>query len=244
MAFKSQSGSDRLQAIMRIALDPAGVLLALAPRRTQTQAARPGPDPEANLGYISRGHDRQMRAQAKADAERMTQPAHPNIQYSPLGNPIREGVRYNERSATNRQANPFFGPAARIDEATHLPRAHWGVDLIADVGSPAYAVNSGVVVRVGKGGGLGDHVVLDFGDGYGAVYAHLSDTAGLKAGDRVQAGQQIGKTGRTDIKNPKTNAHLHFELRRGHGNELLGLARPPGQPTKAIDPMPYLGYRR
>lgn len=245
MTLKPLQNLDRMDPLLRLAfaVNPAAGL-ALAPfrRSPQPPAPRPGPDPEANLGYISRGHDRFAREQAEAEARRKTQPVYPNIRYSPLDGPIEDGVRYNEKTPTNGQPNPYFGPAVRMLKGQ--PRAHWGVDLAAEIGSPAYAVNSGVVVQVANGGGFGQHVVIDFGDGYGALYAHLSDTAGLKVGDRVSAGQKIGKTGRSGIDRAQTNPHLHFELRRGRGSELLGPARPPGGQSKSIDPMPYLGYRR
>ncbi|MGW5069672.1 M23 family metallopeptidase [Streptomyces cyaneofuscatus] len=60
---------------------------------------------------------------------------------------------------------------------------------------------------------LGNHVVLDLGDGTYAVYAHVRrGSLKVAAGDRVRAGQGIGRVGNSGNT---TEPHLHFHLMDG-----------------------------
>jgi murein DD-endopeptidase MepM/ murein hydrolase activator NlpD len=60
-------------------------------------------------------------------------------------------------------------------------------------------------------------VVIDHGDGYETLYAHLNGFAeGLKPGDHVQQGDVIGYLGRTGLS---AGRHLHYEVHR-HGRAI------------------------
>lgn len=57
---------------------------------------------------------------------------------------------------------------------------------------------------------LGNHVVVDHGDGVWSAYAHLQRGSTLvRAGDRVSAGQQIAAVGNSGNT---SEPHLHFQL--------------------------------
>lgn len=87
---------------------------------------------------------------------------------------------------------------------------HLGIDVAAGEGAPIYASDSGVVVFSGWAtGGYGNMVMIDHGNGYQTVYAHMSNaTAGC--GRSVSQGSIIGYSGSTGNS---TGAHLHFEVR-------------------------------
>ena len=87
---------------------------------------------------------------------------------------------------------------------------HLAIDIGLVVGEPIYASDSGVVVFAGWAtGGYGNVVVVDHGNGYQTLYAHLSAvTSGC--GQSVVQGQTIGLGGNTGNS---TGAHLHFEVR-------------------------------
>lgn len=60
---------------------------------------------------------------------------------------------------------------------------------------------------------IGNHVILDLGDGVHAAYAHAQrGSLRVKAGDTVRAGQQIARCGNSGNT---TEPHLHFHLLDG-----------------------------
>jgi murein DD-endopeptidase MepM/ murein hydrolase activator NlpD len=76
----------------------------------------------------------------------------------------------------------------------------------------AYMMTVEAMVREIGGAGLvlGNHVVVDHGDGVYAAYAHLRRGSPLVAeGDRVQAGQQLAEVGNSGNT---TEPHLHVQL--------------------------------
>ena len=88
---------------------------------------------------------------------------------------------------------------------------HGGMDILADVGTPVLAADSGTVVYVGQEGNYGFLVIVDHGNGRQTRYAHLS-RFGTRMGESVEVGDvlgYVGTTGRPDLLNP----HLHFEVR-------------------------------
>jgi murein DD-endopeptidase MepM/ murein hydrolase activator NlpD len=87
---------------------------------------------------------------------------------------------------------------------------HYAYDIANSTGTPIYAARSGTVIKShwGYGGGYGNHVILDHGDGYQTLYAHNSNLF-VSVGQYVSQGQHIaamGSTGRS------SGPHLHIEL--------------------------------
>ena len=90
--------------------------------------------------------------------------------------------------------------------------AHPGIDIAAWVGAPVLAADSGYVLAVGwDNTGYGNSIVIDHGNGFQTLYAHLNAFY-VNAGDNVAKGQQIGEMGNTGNS---TGPHLHFEVRQG-----------------------------
>ncbi len=91
---------------------------------------------------------------------------------------------------------------------------HWGIDIAGALGNPIYAADSGVVVYSGwNDWGYGNVVVIDHGNGWQSLYAHLSQIyAGC--GASVSQGITIGAMGSTGRS---TGPHLHFELMNASG---------------------------
>lgn len=86
---------------------------------------------------------------------------------------------------------------------------HFGIDLDGETGDPIYAADNGVVVYAGWNDyGYGNEVVIDHGDGWQSLYAHLSQI-GVECGANVYQGQVLGLMGSTG---KSTGSHLHFEL--------------------------------
>ncbi len=87
---------------------------------------------------------------------------------------------------------------------------HLGIDIAAGDGAGIFAADSGVIVFAGWAtGGYGYMVMIDHGNGYQTLYAHMSNVA-VSCGRSVSQGQTIGYAGSTGNS---TGAHLHFEVR-------------------------------
>ena len=90
-------------------------------------------------------------------------------------------------------------------------RAHRGVDYAAPQGTPIHATAHGKVKFMGNNGGYGMTVIMQHGEVYSTLYAHLSRPArGIKRGRQVSQGQVIGYVGKTGLA---TGPHLHYEFR-------------------------------
>lgn len=113
-----------------------------------------------------------------------------------------------------------FGP--RIHPIYGDARVHTGVDIGAGSGTSIRAAGDGVVVTAGTMSGYGNTTIIDHGGGIATLYAHQS-SIGVSEGQRVGAGQAIGRVG---CSGSCTGPHLHFEVRVN------------GDP---VNPMPYLG---
>lgn len=87
---------------------------------------------------------------------------------------------------------------------------HAGVD-IANRAAPGVAASGGGTVVVAgwpDGYGYGNRVVIDHGNGYRSLYAHLSNIY-VSVGETVSRGQLVGQMGSTGRS---TGTHLHFEI--------------------------------
>jgi beta-lactamase regulating signal transducer with metallopeptidase domain len=95
-----------------------------------------------------------------------------------------------------------------INPVTKNQTVHYGIDIQAKFGTDVVATSGGKVIKAIYDGGLGNTIVIDHGEGYQSMYAHLKDFA-VKNGDTVTKGQTIGHVGSTGLS---TGAHLHFEV--------------------------------
>ncbi|WP_105169844.1 M23 family metallopeptidase [Pseudoalteromonas sp. T1lg23B] len=100
-------------------------------------------------------------------------------------------------------------------------RLHAGLDFGAPLGTPIFAAGNGIVEKANWGGGFGNRVLIQHGQGYHTLYAHLHRFAdGLKPGDRVTQGQVIGYLGNTGLSQAR---HLHYEVHK-HGKPINPLS--------------------
>ncbi|UWQ43992.1 M23 family metallopeptidase (plasmid) [Leisingera aquaemixtae] len=110
-----------------------------------------------------------------------------------------EGARLT--SVFGRRKHPVFGNV----------RMHTGVDFAAARGTPVRATAPGSIAFIGWRGGYGRVVEIAHGADKLTRYAHLSAVPeGLAEGQRVSAGDTIGRIGATGTA---TGPNLHYEVR-------------------------------
>jgi len=105
--------------------------------------------------------------------------------------------------------NSAFGSRSVFNGEARSP--HSGADFPSPAGSPIKAPSTGDVVLAENLYFSGNTVILDHGLGLYSQFAHLSEI-GVKAGERVAAGQIVGKVGATGRV---TGPHLHWASRLG-----------------------------
>jgi murein DD-endopeptidase MepM/ murein hydrolase activator NlpD len=116
------------------------------------------------------------------------------------------------RSPLPRTSLGFSWPVAKLLSDRFGPRGdrfHAGQDIIASRGTRVRAARAGVVVYAGRNDGFGKLVELEHEHGVTTYYAHLS-RIGVQLGQRVRAGQTVGRVGQTGNA---SGPHLHFEVR-------------------------------
>jgi len=114
-----------------------------------------------------------------------------------------------------------FGKTKHHEFSTEIFRK--GLEIEAPVGEEIRAVEKGKVVFADRFSGYGKMLIIDHGDRYYTVYAHLSDFL-KKSGDSVQRGEAVALVGDSDSL---AGSKLYFEMRKD---------------GKSIDPAPW--FRR
>lgn len=88
-------------------------------------------------------------------------------------------------------------------------RFHAGVDIGAKAGDTIIASDGGTVAVAEYSDSYGNYVLINHGNGYTTLYAHMSSMA-VEAGQAVEQGDTLGYVGSTGWS---TGPHLHFEIR-------------------------------
>ena len=117
--------------------------------------------------------------------------------------PIRENDLIRFASHYGYRNHPIF----------KIRKFHKGVDLTASTGTPVYATAPGIVIIAANAhDGYGNKIVIDHGNGYKTVYAHLNKI-NVKYGAQVNLASKIGEVGNTGRS---ISPHLHYEVRKNN----------------------------
>ncbi len=117
-------------------------------------------------------------------------------------------------NSASRGSNSSSGIAWPLRGAINSPfgsrwgSVHTGLDIGGSTGTSYSAAAAGTVVSSGWGGGYGNMILIDHGNGVKTRYAHSSKLL-VSVGQQVTQGQRIGLVGSTGHS---TGPHLHFEV--------------------------------
>ncbi len=115
-----------------------------------------------------------------------------------------------KRYASSKYAGPRGNFRFPTTSGTYYNGYHWwAIDIPRPIGTPVYASDGGRVITAGwNNGGYGRYIIINHGNGFKTLYAHLS-SIGVGVGQYVNQGQRIGGIGNTGRS---TGPHLHFEI--------------------------------
>ena len=99
---------------------------------------------------------------------------------------------------------------------------HDGIDMQIDggnAGNPLYAITDGIVTAVRTvGSSCGNAVRWKDNSGrFEHIYMHMQEAPKVKEGDRITAGQYLGKVGGTGESQNSYGAHIHYGIYDGSG---------------------------
>ena len=124
-------------------------------------------------------------------------------------------------------SQPFNGEQTHLDEQTK-----YAIDITMPEGTPVLATRDGVIMQMDddffEGGkqrlkymSKANVIRLLHDDGSMSVYAHLKlDSARVRPGQRVKAGDQLAESGNTGYS---SGPHLHFVIQKNTGGKLVSL---------------------
>lgn len=113
--------------------------------------------------------------------------------------PIRNFPLGNIGASVGRKMHPFYKKVVY----------HGGLDFVVPAGIEVIATADGTVESVERAMKLqGTRIVIDHGNGYETVYAHLSDVL-VRKGQKIKRGDIIARTGNSGTS---FAPHLHYEV--------------------------------
>ncbi len=136
------------------------------------------------------------------------------------------GVGLDQKTLQSRMGELFIIPIKasfrwsspygwRADPFTGVQSFHTGTDMACPEGTPILAAMSGKISDVGTNRTYGNYIIINHGNGYQTLYAHMSKTI-AKKGQWVSQGTTIGLVGSTGYS---TGPHLHFMVYK-NGNRI------------------------
>ena len=126
---------------------------------------------------------------------------------------VGSAVSLTDSNSVPAGSKPFIFPTrGSLTQGFHP--GHYAFDIADRSKPPIWAAGTGKVIKASSGtwgGGYGNHVIIDHGNGLQTLYAHM-DYLTVNVGDIVEQGQVIGRMGNTGNVRGATGIHLHFEV--------------------------------
>ena len=105
-------------------------------------------------------------------------------------------------------SSKFGSRVAPADIKTGRITQHTGIDMAVPQGTPIRSSMAGKIVYAGYSPVYGNYVIIDHGNGYQTLYAHMYKIL-VSINQSVSQGTQIGLVGSTGYS---TGPHLHFSV--------------------------------
>ncbi|MBN9654397.1 peptidoglycan DD-metalloendopeptidase family protein [Halobacillus sp. GSS1] len=128
----------------------------------------------------------------------------------PVKKIVLQGTKRVPSKGTGDFSWPAVGGQITSKQGERWGRYHKGIDIAGVSDKTIKAADYGKVIEAGYRKSFGNKVVIDHGNGYETIYAHLS-SIDVKKGQTVKKGEKIGVMGTTGRS---TGVHLHFEIHK------------------------------
>jgi len=118
----------------------------------------------------------------------------------------------------------YFGNTSFSKTGAYNGYGHNGVDFVAPLGTPIYAVSDGIVAGIGDTdtacfrASYGKWILIKHNNGLATLYAHLS-LIQVSQNQKISADQQIALSGNSGYS---TGPHLHFTVIAGDAVRIFG----------------------
>lgn len=122
---------------------------------------------------------------------------------------IKKGTKVIPGEGTGTFAWPVASPTITSGYGQRWGTTHKGLDMVSKKKN-ILAADTGKVTFAGNRSGYGNCIIIDHGNGYETLYAHLSKVS-VKKGTNVEKGEVIGVMGNTGNS---YGVHLHFEVHK------------------------------
>lgn len=142
-----------------------------------------------------------LLVQKEAISEKMIQDPVPAIVFN--------GTKIVPDLGTGKFSWPVIKARITSNYGQRWGRMHKGLDIVSS-NRNILAADNGKVIFAGWRGSYGKAIIIDHGNGYRTLYAHLSQI-NVDRGQKVEKGQKIGVMGNTG---QSFGTHVHFELKR------------------------------
>lgn len=116
------------------------------------------------------------------------------------------GQTYGNTTGAYRQRKTTYGEGQGI---------HFGIDFSAPCKTPLVSIGDGTVLVVDEPwryGSAPHNLLIEYPNGYVALYGHIFETPKLKVGQKVKAGEVVALSGDPD-ETCHSRPHLHLEIR-------------------------------
>lgn len=116
---------------------------------------------------------------------------------------------------TGEVSHPFSGGELVKSETLGVWKTHDGCDILCEPGTDVKSMSEGTVKEIRDDPLCGVYVIVEQSNGLEVHYCGLAKELNVKAGQQVNQGEIIGKTGETNQSEILQQPHLHLGVKRG-----------------------------
>lgn len=112
-------------------------------------------------------------------------------------------------------SHPFSNGELVKSETLGVWKTHDGCDILCEVGTDVLSMSEGTVKEIKDDPLWGVYVVVEQSNGLEVHYCGLAKELNVKAGQQINQGEIIGKTGETNQAEVLQQPHLHLAVKSG-----------------------------